>query len=136
MSPLSVLPEDSAKSAMNVAPGVNIKLARSIYELVQGQAERLQRISEELIEARQALDERKLIDKAKGLLIQSKGITEDEAYRQLRQAAMDNNKRIADVAANVISVAEMLTSRWWKSPTIEVANKTFPGEVKLPHTSY
>jgi hypothetical protein len=31
---------------------------------------------------------------------------------------MDNNKRIADVAANVISVAEMLTSRWWKSPTI------------------
>ena len=111
MSPLSVLPEDSAKSAMNVAPGVNIKLARSIYELVQGQAERLQRISEELVEARQALDERKLIDKAKGLLIQSKGITEDEAYRQLRQAAMDNNKRIADVAANVISVAEMLTSR-------------------------
>jgi AmiR/NasT family two-component response regulator len=106
-----VLPEDSAKSAMNVAPGVNIKLARSIYELVQGQAERLQRISEELVEARQALDERKLIDKAKGLLIQSKGITEDEAYRQLRQAAMDNNKRIADVAANVISVAEMLTSR-------------------------
>ncbi|TNC91855.1 MAG: hypothetical protein CSH36_07530 [Thalassolituus sp.] len=111
MSPLSILPEDAAQSSLNVAPGVNVKLARSIYELVQGQAERLQRISEELAEARQALEERKLIDKAKGLLIQSKGITEEEAYRQLRQAAMDNNKRIVDVAANVISVADMLKSR-------------------------
>ncbi len=111
MSPLSILPEDAAQSSLNVAPGVNVKLARSIYELVQGQAERLQRISEELAEARQALEERKLIDKAKGLLIQSKGITEEDAYRQLRQAAMDNNKRIVDVAANVISVADMLKSR-------------------------
>jgi hypothetical protein len=111
MSPLSILPEDAAQSSLNVAPGVNVKLARSIYELVQGQAERLQRISEELAEARQALEERKLIDKAKGLLIQSKGISEEEAYRQLRQAAMDNNKRIVDVAANVISVADMLKSR-------------------------
>jgi len=111
MSPLSILPEDAAQSSLNVAPGVNVKLARSIYELVQGQAERLQRISEELAEARQALEERKLIDKAKGLLIQSKGISEEEAYRRLRQAAMDNNKRIVDVAANVISVADMLKSR-------------------------
>jgi len=111
MSPLSILPDDAAQSSLNVSPGVNIKLARSIYELVQGQAERLQRISEELSEARQALEERKLIDKAKGLLIQSRGITEDEAYRQLRQAAMDNNKRIVDVAANVISVADMLKTK-------------------------
>lgn len=111
MSPLSILPDDAAQASLNVSPGVNIKLARSIYELVQGQAERLHRMSEELAEARQALEERKLIDKAKGLLIQSKGITEEEAYRQLRQAAMDNNKRIVDVAMNVISVADMLKSR-------------------------
>ena len=109
MSPLSVLPdEEVSTSGVNVTPGVNVKLARSIYELVQGQAERLQRISDELSEARQALNERKLIEKAKGMLMQSQGINEEQAYKQLRQAAMDGNKRIVDVAENVISVAEML----------------------------
>ena len=109
-SPLGLLPESTLNSDSNLTPGVNVKLARSISDLVQGQAERLQRISSELAEARQALDERKLIDKAKGMLIQSKGITEEEAYRHLRQAAMDSNKRIVEVAMNVISVAGMLTS--------------------------
>jgi len=107
-SPLAAFGEVNSDSGLGVTPGVNAKIARSISELVQDQAERLQRISSELAEARQALDERKLIDKAKGLLIQSKGITEEEAYRQLRQAAMDNNKRMVEVAMNVISVAGML----------------------------
>ncbi|MEC8444065.1 MAG: nitrate- and nitrite sensing domain-containing protein [Pseudomonadota bacterium] len=111
MSPMSLLPDEGIEAGINVAPGVNVKLARSIFELVQAQAERLQRTSDELAEARQALDERKLIDKAKGLLIQSKGISEEEAYKHLRQAAMDSNKRMVDVAMNVISVAELLTSR-------------------------
>lgn len=109
-SPLALLPDGIIDSGRGITPGVNVKLARSISDLVQGQAERLQRISSELAEARQALDERKLIDKAKGLLIQSKGISEDEAYRHLRQAAMDNNKRMVEVAVNVISVAGMLSS--------------------------
>ena len=108
MSPLSGLSNPADAPPVNITPGVNVKLARSISDLVQGQAERLQRISEELAEARQALDERKLIDKAKGLLIQSKGITEEEAYKHLRQAAMDSNKRMVEVAINVISVADLL----------------------------
>jgi len=109
MSPLSSLPDNEKSSnTVNVTPGVNIKLARSISDLVQGQAERLQRISDELTEARQALDERKLIEKAKGLLMQNQGINEEQAYKQIRQAAMDGNKRIVDVAANIISVADML----------------------------
>ncbi|WP_221797503.1 nitrate regulatory protein [Oceanobacter mangrovi] len=107
MSPVSGLP-DATGPAVNVMPGVNIKLARSISDLLQGQAERLQRISDELTEARQALDERKLIEKAKGLLMQNQGIKEEEAYKQIRQAAMDNNKRIVEVAANIVSVAELL----------------------------
>ncbi|WP_430462697.1 nitrate- and nitrite sensing domain-containing protein [Thalassolituus sp. LLYu03] len=109
LSPMSMLDDvNNPRSGVNVAPGVNISVARSIYELVQSQAERLQRISEELTEARQALDERKTVEKAKGILMQSQGINEEQAYKQLRQAAMDGNKRIIDVAANVISVAEML----------------------------
>jgi len=106
--PLSALSSKADNTAVNITPGVNVKLARTIYDLVQGQAERLQRISDELTEARQALNERKTIEKAKGVLMQSQGLDEEQAYKQLRQAAMDNNKRILDVAENVISVAEML----------------------------
>lgn len=106
-SPLSSL---SDNSSVSVTPGANVKLARTIYDLVQEQAERLERMGSELAEVRQALEERKLIDKAKGILIQSRGITEEEAYKQLRQSAMDSNKRIIDVAVNIISVADMLKS--------------------------
>lgn len=108
VSPLTTL---NSNAGIDVTPGVNVKLARSIFELVQAQAERLQRISEELNSVKQTLEERKLIDKAKGLLIQSKGITEEEAYKQLRQAAMDNNKRLVDVAVNVVEIAEMLQTK-------------------------
>ncbi len=104
-SPLNALGEGPTGG---VTPGANVKLARSIYDLVQDQAQRLERMGTELSEVRQALEERKLIDKAKGILIQSRGITEEEAYKQLRQSAMDSNKRIIDVAINIISVADML----------------------------
>lgn len=107
ISPLST-PEGKNQTLGNIAPGFNVKLARSVFELVQDQAERLQKISEELAEARQALDERKLIEKAKGLLMNSQGINEEQAYRQIRQAAMDGKKRIVEIAANIISVSEML----------------------------
>ena len=108
ISPLST-PNSSDQQHSAIAPGFNVKLARSVFELVQDQAERLQKISEELAEARQALDERKLIEKAKGLLMQSQGINEEQAYRQIRQAAMDGKKRIVEIAANIISVSDMLS---------------------------
>ncbi|MDO6805973.1 ANTAR domain-containing protein, partial [Wenyingzhuangia sp. 1_MG-2023] len=56
---------------------------------------------------RQALDERKLIEKAKGLLMQNQNINEEEAYRQIRQSAMDNKKRIIDIVRNILSVSDL-----------------------------
>ncbi|MBU73386.1 nitrate regulatory protein [Spongiibacter sp.] len=108
--PLSSLgdEDDNADTTLNIGPGVNVRVARSIFDLVQHQAERLRELNDALGQARQTLEERKLIDKAKGILIKSRNITEEQAYRQLREAAMSNNKRMVDVAANVISVAEML----------------------------
>lgn len=108
--PLSSLgdEDDNADTTLSIGPGVNVRVARSIFDLVQHQAERLRELNDALGQARQTLEERKLIDKAKGILIKSRNITEEQAYRQLREAAMSNNKRMVDVAANVISVAEML----------------------------
>ena len=110
-APLSSLGDEentNPDATLSIGPGVNVRVARSIFDLVQHQAERLRELNDALGQARQTLEERKLIDKAKGILIKSRNITEEQAYRQLREAAMSNNKRMVDVAANVISVAEML----------------------------
>ncbi|MEL6315657.1 MAG: ANTAR domain-containing protein, partial [Pseudomonadota bacterium] len=57
-----------------------------------------QRMRTELAETKRALEERKVIDRAKGLIMKAKGIDEDAAYSLLRKAAMNQGKRLADVA--------------------------------------
>jgi response regulator NasT len=54
------------------------------------------------------LSERKAVEKAKGLLMEHKEITEDEAYQSLRKMAMNKNKRIVDVSESVINAFELL----------------------------
>jgi AmiR/NasT family two-component response regulator len=65
-------------------------------------------MQDELQAARQALNERKLIEKAKGLLMQHRQLTEEQAWRQLRQAAMEQNRRLVDVAERVIGLIGIL----------------------------
>lgn len=62
----------------------------------------------ELASAQQQLAERKVIEKAKGLLMQMKSLDEQAAYKQLRERAMQQQKRLADVAQEIISLAEWL----------------------------
>lgn len=64
----------------------------------------------ELCEARGRLEERKFIDRAKGILMQQKAMTEEEAYRTLRKLAMDRNIRLGEAASNVIAMAELFRS--------------------------
>lgn len=81
---------------------------RSVYDLLQAQSVRLQVVSDELQQARQALTERKVLERAKGLLMEYQGLTEAEAYRQLRQSAMEQNLRLQDVAELIIERTRML----------------------------
>ena len=62
----------------------------------------------ELDSARGELQERKLIDRAKGLLMQRQGLTEAEAYAKLRKAAMNKGVKLADIAQQMIDMAELL----------------------------
>jgi response regulator NasT len=66
------------------------------------------RLREELERARGALEERKVIDRAKGILMTAKNLTEDAAYGLLRKTAMNENKKIAEVAQSVVTAAGML----------------------------
>jgi len=87
------------------------QLGRSILDLVQDQARRLQAISDELDTVRASLNERKLVERAKGLLMAHRNLSEPEAHKTLRQMAMNQNRRLVDVAEAVLSMAEVLPAR-------------------------
>lgn len=67
------------------------------------------RMRDELTETKRALEERKLIDRAKGLLMKARGINEDEAYSLLRKTAMDQGRKISEVAAALVTAADLLS---------------------------
>ncbi len=73
--------------------------------------ERMRR--EELSEARQRLAERQWVDRAKGLLMALRGVSEEEAYRLLRDRAMQSQRRVGDVAREMVEVAG-----WLKDPAV------------------
>ena len=64
-------------------------------------------MQDELDRTRNALEERKVIDRAKGILMSAKKLTEEQAYALLRSTAMKENKKIAEIAQSVITTSEM-----------------------------
>lgn len=66
------------------------------------------RMRNELAATKAALAERKSIDRAKGILMTSRGITEDEAYALLRKTAMDQGRKIADLADALVAAADLM----------------------------
>ena len=66
------------------------------------------RMRTELATTKRALEERKVIDRAKGLLMKARGLGEDEAYAVLRKTAMDQGKKLAEVAEALVLAAGML----------------------------
>ncbi len=63
----------------------------------------------ELETTRRALEERKLIDRAKGILMKARGISEDEAYALMRKTAMDQGRKVVDVASALVTAAGLLS---------------------------
>ena len=82
--------------------------SRSLLELLHEQAQRLQTTEAELETVRASLNERKVIERAKGLLMAHRHLTEDEAHKLLRQTAMNQGRRLLDVAQAVLSMADVL----------------------------
>jgi response regulator NasT len=64
----------------------------------------------ELEQARSELQGRKIIDKAKGILMRSKGLSEEAAYQLLRKTAMNQNRKITEIAQSLVTAAELLES--------------------------
>ncbi|GAB4401317.1 MAG: ANTAR domain-containing protein [Rhodoferax sp.] len=89
-----------------IRPILRVALAR--FEREQALLKTLAEVQNERDALSTELRERKLIDRAKGLLMQRHGVGEDEAYRRLRKTAMDKGLRLADVAQRLIDVADLL----------------------------
>ena len=98
------------KSGVNayIIAGLEENRVQPIIDIAIARFREFQALKDELDNTKSQLVERKLVEKAKGLLMQQKNIPENDAYQTLRKMAMDRNKRMAEVAENVISVFEVL----------------------------
>jgi response regulator NasT len=91
-----------------VVDGLDAARVKSIVEVAMARFDEHQKLRAELAEANLKLEERKLVERAKGLIMKSRGVAEDEAYRMLRRLAMDRGKRLAEVAQQLIDSAGLL----------------------------
>ncbi|MBB3303820.1 MULTISPECIES: nitrate regulatory protein [unclassified Enterobacter] len=88
--------------------GLAPQLGRSVLALIREQSQRLQTQADELASMRASLDERKIIDQAKSWLMQQHGFSEQDAWQALRKSAMNQNKRVLEIAQAVLAVAATL----------------------------
>ncbi|MBP1150512.1 ANTAR domain-containing protein [Methylocaldum sp. RMAD-M] len=87
-----------------VVDGLSQERIMPIVEVAMARFREFEALKRELHETKTQLADRKVVDKAKGILMQRKGMSEDEAYQLLRKAAMSRNMRIADVARTLLTL--------------------------------
>jgi len=106
---------DSASIQASVDAGVSAYIVnglkkeriKSILDLCISRFNAFSRLQSELEQTRSALEERKVIDRAKGILMKAKNLSEEQAYGLLRKTAMNENRKIAEVAQSVVTAAEL-----------------------------
>jgi len=94
-----------------VVDGLRKDRVKPIIDLAIRRFNAFSRLQKELSEARTELAERKIVDRAKRMLMTGKGLSEADAYALLRTAAMRQSKRIADVAEALITASELLEGK-------------------------
>lgn len=90
-----------------VVDGLRKDRVKTIVDLAISRFNAYSRLRVELDNTRQQLEERKYVDRAKGLLMKLRGLSEEEAYQLLRRTAMNENRRLVEVAHSVITAASM-----------------------------
>jgi two-component system, response regulator / RNA-binding antiterminator len=90
-----------------IVNGLKKERVKPILDLCISRFNAFSRLQTELEQTKTALEERKVIDRAKGILMKAKSLTEEAAYARLRKTAMNENRKIAEVAQSVITAAEL-----------------------------
>jgi two-component system, response regulator / RNA-binding antiterminator len=90
-----------------IVDGLKKERIKSILDLCISRFNAFDRLQTELEQTKSALEERKVIDRAKGILMKAKNLSEEQAYALLRKTAMNENRKIAEVAQSVVTAAEL-----------------------------
>jgi|SRR5680860_1037443 len=116
--PIAMFVEQSDKATIEAAidagvsayivDGLKKERVKPILEMTVSRFRAFDRLRTELEETKSALKERKVVEKAKGILMKSRSLSEEEAYGLLRKTAMGQGKRLVDVAEGLISTFELL----------------------------
>ncbi|MBR9971009.1 ANTAR domain-containing protein [Magnetospirillum sp. J10] len=105
---------ETIKAAINagvaayVVDGLKPDRVRPVIDVAIARFAQFQELRLELDKARTTLAERKLVEKAKGILMKRRKVDEDEAYRLMRRMSMDQKLRLIDIANKIIEAAELL----------------------------
>jgi response regulator NasT len=91
-----------------IVDGLKKERLKPILDLCISRFNAFARLQNELDRTKSALEERKVIDRAKGILMKLKGLTEDEAYVLLRSTAMREKKKIGEIAQSILTASELL----------------------------
>jgi response regulator NasT len=91
-----------------VVDGLDPARLRSVIQVAQVHFEEFQLVKKELEATSRKLSERKIVDRAKGILMKARNLSEDEAYAALRKLAMERGRTLAAVSKDVLAMAELL----------------------------
>ena len=91
-----------------IVDGLKKERIKPILDLCISRFNAFSKLQDELERTKSALEDRKIIDRAKGILMKLKGLNEDEAYVLLRSTAMREKKKIGEIAQSIVTAAELL----------------------------
>lgn len=91
-----------------VVDGLKKERVKPILDMAISRFNAFAKLTRELEQARSELEDRKLIDQAKAILIKSRGLSEADAYALLRSTAMNQNRRMVDIAQSLVTAAALL----------------------------
>jgi response regulator NasT len=116
--PVAMFVDQSDKASMEAAidagvsayvvDGMRKERVKPILDMAISRFNAFHKLSEELTRAKQALEDRKVIEKAKGILMKSRGVSEGDAHALMRTTAMNESRRMVDVAQSFVTAAKLL----------------------------
>ena len=91
-----------------IVDGLKKERVKPILDMAVSRFNAFSRLQRELADAKSALEEHKIIERAKGILMKMRGLSEEQAFALLRQTAMNEKKKISDIAQSVVTAAGLL----------------------------
>ena len=91
-----------------IVDGLKKERIKPVLDLCISRFNAFAKLQDELDRTKSALEDRKILDRAKGLLMKAKGLSEEEAYVLIRSTAMREKKKIGEIAQSIITAAELL----------------------------